>query len=63
MEQIEILNNLNYFRAKKSAEKLLELGLITRVEYDRFQALNAEKFSPAFADLFPKTVDKIPEQS
>ena len=63
MEQKAILENINFFRAQKTAEKMLELRLITRVEYVRFTTLNAEKFSPLYSDLFPKTVDNNTEQS
>lgn len=57
MVQDDIINNLNYYRARKSADIMLRLGLITHDEYDRFMTLNVEKFSPLYADLFPKTVD------
>lgn len=57
MEQQKLLDELNYHRADKTAKMLLNLGLITTVEYDKLQKLNRQKFSPILADLFPKSLD------
>ena len=51
MEQQKLLDELNYHRADKTAKMLLNLGLITTVEYDKLQELNI------LADLFPKSLD------
>lgn len=63
MEQQRLMQELNYHRAQKAAEKLFNLGFITVDEYDKLQELNLEKFSPLLADLFPKTVDISSDKS
>ena len=57
MEQQKLLDELNYHRADITAKMLLNLGLITTVEYDKLQELIRQKFSPILADLFPKSLD------
>ena len=49
MEQQKLLDELNYHQADKTAKMLLNLGLITTVEYDKLQELNRQKFSPILA--------------
>ena len=61
MEQQKLLDELNYHRADKTAKMLLNLGLITTVEYDKLQELNRQKFSPILADLFPKSLADCPK--
>jgi hypothetical protein len=58
MDHQEILNELNYYRAQKLTEQLYEAGLIRFVEYDKLTALNSQSFSPIYADLLPKTLEK-----
>lgn len=42
MEQQRLMQELNYHRAQKAAEKLFHLGFITVDEYDKLQELNLE---------------------
>ena len=58
MEQQKIIDELNYYRAQKITEMLYEQGMISFVEYDKLTELNRRSFSPMFADLLPKTLDK-----
>jgi hypothetical protein len=58
MDHQEILNELNYYRAQKLTEQLYAAGLIRFVEYDKLTALNRQSFSPIYADLLPKTLEK-----
>lgn len=58
MEQQKMYDELNYHMAQEITEKLYESGLITFVEYDKLTDLNRRSFSPLFADLLPKTLDK-----
>lgn len=51
-------DELNYHMAQEITEKLYKSGLITFVEYDKLTDLNRRSFSPLFADLLPKTLDK-----
>ena len=62
MEQQKIFDELNYHRAQKITEKLYESGLITFDEYDRITQKNRKIFSPIFADLLPKTLEKSTKQ-
>ena len=63
MEQQKIFDELNYHRAQKITEKLYESGLITFDEYDRITQKNRKIFSPLFANLLPKTLEKPVKQS
>ena len=63
MEQQKIFDELNYYRAQKITEKLYGAGLITFDEYDRITQKNRKIFSPVFADLLPKTLEKSVKQS
>ncbi|WP_281528145.1 SHOCT domain-containing protein [Ruminococcus champanellensis] len=63
MEQQKIIDELNYYRAQKITEMLYEQGMISFVEYDKLTELNRESFSPLFADLLPKTLEKSSNQS
>ena len=62
MEQQKIFDELNYHMAQKITEKLYESGLITFDEYDRITQKNRKIFSPIFADLLPKTLEKSAKQ-
>ena len=63
MDQQDILNEINYYRAQKITEQLYASGMISFVEYDKLTALNRKTFSPIFSDLLPKTLDKSCNQS
>ena len=62
MEQQKIIDEVNFYKAQRIADLLYEKGLISIVEYDKLSELNRQSFSPMFADLFPKTLDKSSNQ-
>ena len=58
MDQQDLINEINYYRAQKITEQLYAAGMISFDEYDKFTALNRKTFSPFLVDLLPKTLDK-----
>ena len=58
MDQQDIINEINYYRAQKLTEQLYAAGLISFDEFDKLTALNRKTFSPFLVDLLPKTLDK-----
>ncbi len=58
MEQQKIIDEINYHKAQALTELLYTSGRITFVEYDKLTDLNRKSFSPLYADLLPKTLDK-----
>lgn len=58
MEQQKIIYEINYFKAQSITDLLYQQNLISFVEYDKLMELNRQTFSPLFADLFPKTLEK-----
>ena len=58
MEQQKIIDEINYYRAQAITERLYANGMITFDEYYKLTALNRQSFSPLYADLLPKTLDK-----
>ena len=63
MDQQDIINEINYYRAQKITEKLYASGMISFDEYDKLTALSRKSFSPFLVDLLPKTLDKSCNQS
>lgn len=57
LEQIQ--NEINYYKAQKLLEKLLDMDLISSLEFDKITMLNREKFSPEFASIMPINLDNI----
>jgi hypothetical protein len=58
MDQQDLINEINYYRAQKITEQLYAAGMISFGEYDKITALNRKSFSPFLVDLLPKTLDK-----
>ena len=58
MEQQKIIDEINYFKAQSITDLVYQQNLISFVEYDKLTELNRQTFSPLFADLFPKTLEK-----
>ena len=58
MEQQKIIDEINYFKEQSITDLLYQQNLISFVEYDKLMELNRQTFSPLFADLFPKTLEK-----
>lgn len=63
MEQKKIIYEVNYHKAQAITELLYASGRITFDEYDKLTDLNRQSFSPLYADLLPKTLDKSSNQS
>ena len=63
MEQQKIIDEINYYKAQAITELLYAKGMITFDEYDKLTDLNRQTFSPLYADLLPKTLDKSSVQS
>ncbi len=63
MEQQKILDEIGYHKAQTITELLYSAGLITFDEYDKLTEINRRTFSPMYADLLPKTLEKAPKQS
>ena len=63
MEQQKIIDEINYYRAQTITRSLFESGMITTDECDKLSELNRRSFSPMFADLLPKTLEKSSNQS
>ncbi len=63
MEQQKILDELNYYKAQALTELIYARDMITFDEYDKLTDLNRQTFSPLYADLLPKSLEKSPNQS
>ena len=63
MEQQKIIDELNYYKAQALTELLYAKDMITFDEYDKLTDLNRQTFSPLYADLLPKSLEKSPNQS
>lgn len=58
-----IQNDLNYERAKAIADRMLQHGLISPVEYDKFMDITLKTFSPLFWEIFPHPLAMCSDQS
>ena len=63
MEQNQVIDEINYYKVQAITELLYARGMITFDEYDKLTDLNRQTFSPLYADLLPKTLDKSSVQS
>ena len=63
MEQQKIIDEIEYYKVQAITELLYARGMITFDEYDKLTDLNRRSFSPLYADLLPKTLEKSPNQS
>ena len=63
MEQNQVIDEINYYKAQAITELLYARGMITFDEYDKLTDLNRQTFSPMYADLLPKSLEKSPNQS
>ena len=57
------MNELNFYKAQALIELLYARDMITFDEYDKLTDLNRQTFSPMYADLLPKSLEKSPNQS
>ena len=63
MEQQKIIDELNYYKAQAITELLYARDMITFDEYDKLTDLNRQTFSPLYADLLPKSLEKSSNKS
>lgn len=63
MEQKKIIDEIEYYMAQRLTELLYQNKLISFDEYDKLTELNRRTFSPLYADLLPKILDKSSLQS
>ena len=63
MEQQKIIDELNYYKAQAITELLYARDMITFDEYDKLTDLNRQTFSPLYADLLPKSLEKTSNKS
>ncbi len=63
MEQKKVIDEIEYYMAQRLTELLYQNKLISFDEYDKLTELNRRTFSPLYADLLPKTLDKSSVQS
>ena len=58
MDHNQVVSEINYYKAQAITELLYASGKITFDEYDKLTELNRQTFSPMYADLLPKTLEK-----
>ena len=63
MDQQKIMDEIEYYKAQAITELLYTSGKITFDEYDKLTDLNRKTFSPLYADLLPKPLEKSSNQS
>lgn len=63
MDQQKIIDEIEYYKAQAITELLYASEKITFDEYDKLTNLNRKTFSPLFADLLPKPLEKSSNQS
>ena len=63
MDQQKIIDEIEYYKSQTITELLYASEKITFDEYDKLTGLNRETFSPLFADLLPKPLEKSSNQS
>ena len=63
MEQNQVIDEINYYKAQAITELLYASCMITFDEYDKLTDLNRQTFSPMYVDLLPKSLEKSPNQS
>lgn len=54
LEQVEIQQDYDYFRAQEVAEMLYNAGLISLSEFNKLTEINRETFSPMLVEIMPK---------
>ena len=50
----QMQNEYNYILAQQITKRLLEVGLITKDEFNKITAKNRESFSPLLGRIMPK---------
>lgn len=50
----EIERDINYYKAQKVAERMLELGLISLSEFNKLTQINRDTFSPFLVEIMPE---------
>ena len=63
MKQKKVIDEIEYYMAQRLTELLYQNKLISFDEYDKLTELNRRTFSPLYADLLPKVLDKSRKKS
>ena len=63
MDHNQVVDEINYYKVQAITELLYASGMITFDEYDKLTDLNRETFSPLYADLLPKSLEKSSNKS
>lgn len=50
----EFQREIDYWRAEKILQKMLNEGLISKDEFNKINALNRQSFSPRLAQIMPR---------
>jgi len=53
VSQEQLQREVDYIRAQRTLESMLQNGLISLSEFNKITALNRESFSPALAQIMP----------
>lgn len=54
LSQSEIQRDFNFYKAQEVIAEMLELGLISLLEFNKLSQLNRETFSPLLVEIMPK---------
>lgn len=54
IQQTDIEQDYNFFQAQKVAKDMLELGLISLLEFHKLSQKNRDTFSPFWVEIMPK---------
>ena len=52
--QEEIERDINFYKAQKVTDRMLELGLISLSEFNKLTQINRDTFSPFLVEIMPK---------
>lgn len=53
--QEQLQREVDYVRAQRILESMMDKGLISLSEFDKITALNRESFSPMLSEIMPST--------
>ncbi len=52
--QEEIERDINFYKAQKVTDRMLELGLISLSEFNKLTQINRDTFSPFLVEIMPE---------
>ncbi len=54
IEQEEVERDINFYKAQKVTDRMLELGLISLSEFNKLTQINRDTFSPFLVEIMPE---------